>query len=369
MKTKAAILWGLEQEWSVEEVELDPPRAGEVLVKLAASGLCHSDEHLRTGDIPIPFPVVGGHEGAGVVEEVGPGVTSVRPGDHVVLAFVPACGTCRYCSEGRSNLCDLGAGIILGPQMDGTYRFHARGEDVGQMCMLGTFSTHTVVPAASVVKIDESIPLEAAALVGCGVTTGFGSAVRSAGVIAGDTVVVMGVGGIGANAVQGARVSGALNIVAIDPVDMKRDMAKKLGATHTASSVDEAWSVVSELTRGQLADSAIITTDVAEGAYIGQALSLVGKGGRVVVTSIGHPDETTADLSVFELTLYEKELHGALFGSSNPRVDINKVLRHYQQGQVLLDDLITTTYGLEDVNQGYADMLAGKNIRGLIRYD
>lgn len=369
MKTKAAVLWGLEQEWRIEEVELDPPKAGEVQVKLAASGLCHSDEHLRTGDIPIPFPVVGGHEGAGVVEEVGPGVTSVRPGDHVVLAFVPACGTCRYCTEGRSNLCDLGAGIILGPQMDGTYRFHTRGEDLGQMCMLGTFSPHTVVPAASVVKIDDSIPLETAALVGCGVTTGFGSAVRSAGVTAGDTVVVMGVGGIGANAVQGARVAGALNIIAIDPVDMKREMASKLGATHTASSVDEAWSIVSELTQGQLADKAIITTDVAEGAYLGQALSLVGKGGRVVVTSIGHPDEMTADMSIFELTLYEKEVHGALFGSSNPRVDIVKILRHYQQGQVLLDELITTTYRLEDINQGYADMLAGKNIRGLIRYD
>src|SRR6266545_3276787 len=136
MKTQAAVLWGLEEKWTVEEVELDPPNEGEVLVKLAASGLCHSDEHLVTGDIPIPFPVVGGHEGAGVVVEVGPGVKDIAPGDHVVLAFIPSCGHCQPCATGHSNLCDLGGAIILGPQLDGTYRFHARGEDVGQMCLL-----------------------------------------------------------------------------------------------------------------------------------------------------------------------------------------------------------------------------------------
>lgn len=369
MKTQAAVLWGLKEQWSVEDVELDPPKESEVLVKLAASGLCHSDEHLRTGDIPIPFPVVGGHEGAGVVEAVGSNVTSVSPGDHVVLAFIPACGVCRYCSEGHSNLCDLGAGIILGPQLDGTYRFHARGEAVGQMCLLGTFSPYTVVPEASVVKIDPDLPLVTAALVGCGVTTGFGSAVRSAEVRTGDTVVVMGVGGIGMNAVQGARLAGALNIVAIDPVAKKREMAKQFGATHVASSVDEAWSTVSELTRGQLADKAIITTDVAEGAYVGQALSLVGKRGRVVITAIGHPEDASAAMSVFEMTLYEKEVRGALFGSSNPRVDIPAVLKQYQQGNVMLDELITTTYRLEEINQGYDDMLAGKNLRGVIVYD
>jgi S-(hydroxymethyl)glutathione dehydrogenase/alcohol dehydrogenase len=369
MKTRAAVLWGLKEQWSVEEVELDAPKEHEVLVKLAASGLCHSDEHLRTGDIPIPFPVVGGHEGAGVVEAVGPGVTTVVPGDHVVLAFIPACGVCRYCSEGHSNLCDMGAGIILGPQMDGTCRFHARGEDVGQMCMLGTFSPYTVVPEMSVVKIDDDLPLITAALVGCGVTTGLGSAVHSAEIAPGDIVVVMGVGGIGANAVQGARLAGAVDIVAIDPVAMKREMAVKFGATHVASSVDEAWSTVSELSRGQMADKAIITTDVAEGAYIGQALSLVGKRGRVVITAIGHPDEATASLSVFEMTLYEKELRGALFGSSNPRVDIVRILRQYQQGNVLLDELITKTYQLDEINQGYDDMLAGRNVRGVIVYD
>lgn len=369
MKTPAAVLWGLGEKWSIEEVELDPPAEGEVLVKLAASGLCHSDEHLVTGDIPVPFPVVGGHEGAGVVVEVGPGVRDVVPGDHVVLAFIPACGHCRWCATGHSNLCDLGAAIILGPQLDGTYRFHARGEDIGQMCLLGTFSPYTVVPAASVVKVDDDIPLEQAALVGCGVTTGFGSAVHTAEVRPGETVVVLGAGGIGANAIQGARIAGAERIVAVDPVAFKREQALRFGATHTAADADEAWEVVSELTRGRLAEAAIVATDVAEAAYLGQALSLVGKRGRVVVTAIGHPADTQADMSLFELTLFEKQIRGCLFGSANPHADIPRLLSLYRQGQLKLDELVTRTYRLSEINEGYQDMRAGLNVRGMIVYD
>jgi S-(hydroxymethyl)glutathione dehydrogenase/alcohol dehydrogenase len=368
MRTKAAVLWGLEQKWEVEEIDLDPPKAAEVLVKLAASGLCHSDEHLVTGDIPIPFPVVGGHEGAGVVVEVGPAVTDIAVGDHVVLSFLPACGRCAYCARGMTNLCDSGAAVVLGPQLDGTYRFHARGEEVGQMCLLGTFSEYTVVPAASVVKIDDDIPLDKAALVGCGVTTGYGSVVRTAEVKAGDTVVVMGVGGIGANAVQGARIAGARYIVAIDPIEFKREAAQEFGATHVAADADEAWTIVAELTRGQYADACIITTDVAEGSYIGPALGLVGKRGRVVVTAIGHPDEMSISANLFELTLYEKQIRGSLFGSSNAQHDIPRLLDLYRVGQLKLDELITREYSLEEVNTGYDDMKAGRNIRGLIRY-
>src|ERR1700722_13839905 len=220
MKTKAAVLWELKGEWEVEEVELDPPARNEVLVKLTASGLCRSDEHLRTGDLPIQLPAIGGHEGAGVVVGTGPGVTEgagvvvgtgpgvteVAEGDHVVLSFLPSCGRCSYCVRGMTNLCDLGFALLLGPQLDGTYRFHARGEDASQMCLLGTFSEYTVVPVQSVVKIDGNIPLELAALVGCGVTTGVGSAMRTAGTKAGDTIVVLGAGGIGINAIQGARI-------------------------------------------------------------------------------------------------------------------------------------------------------------------
>ena len=371
MKTRAAILWGLGQEWSVEDVELDDPKEGEVLMKLAASGLCHSDEHLVTGDIPIPFPVVGGHEGAGVVEQIGPGVTDLEVGDHVVLAFIPACGKCRYCTSGKSNLCDLGAAIILGPQLDGTYRFHARDEEVGQMCMLGTFSPYTVVNQNSVVKIEKDIPLDKAALVGCGVTTGFGSAVSedAGGVQPGDVVVVIGCGGVGSNAVQGARVAGARAIIAVDPVEMKRESAQQFGATHVANNIDEAWNIVSEMTRGQLADAVILTTDVAESDYVGAALALAGKGGKVVITAIGHPEDTTVEMSLFELTLYEKKVVGSLFGSSNPRTAIPRILELYRSGQIMLDELVTNTYKLEDINQGYQDMRDGKNIRGIIVYD
>lgn len=368
MKTKAAVLWGLHEKWEVEEVELDPPHEGEILVKLVASGLCHSDEHLVTGDIPIEFPVVGGHEGAGVVAEVGPGVTEVEVGDHVVMSFLPSCGRCSYCARGMTNLCDLGAALLLGPQLDGSYRFHPRGEDAGQMCLLGTFAEHTVIPVASAVKIDHDLPLDKAALVGCGVTTGFGSAVRSGEVKAGETVVVLGVGGIGVNAVQGARIAGARHVVAVDPVEFKRQKALEFGATHAAASLDEAWDLVSQLTRGQLADVCILTTDVAEGSYVQPALGIVGKRGRVVVTAIGHPEEAEISTSLFELTLYEKQLRGALFGSSNPQHDIPRLLDMYALGQLKLDELVTREYSLEDINQGYQDMRDGRNIRGLIRF-
>ena len=368
MKTKAAVLWGLNQKWEVEDVELDGPREGEVLIQLTASGLCHSDEHLVTGDIPIEFPVVGGHEGAGVIVEVGPGAGGLAEGDAAVLSFLPACGRCSYCARGMTNLCDLGASILLGPQLDGTYRFHARGWDLGQMCVLGTFSEYTVVPAASVVKVDRSTALDKAALIGCGVPTGFGSAVRTGEVKPGDTVVVMGVGGIGVNAVQGARFAGARCIVAMDPVEFKRTKAVEFGATHAVDGVDAAWQLVSELTRGQMADVCIITTDVAEGSYVAPALSLVGKRGRVVVTAVGHPDETSIEASLFELTLYEKQLRGSLFGSSNPQHDIPRLLEMYNLGQLKLDELVTREYTLEEINQGYDDMRNGLNLRGLIRY-
>ncbi|MCX6463723.1 MAG: NDMA-dependent alcohol dehydrogenase [Pseudonocardiales bacterium] len=368
MKTKAAVLWGLGQKWEVEEIDLEPPGPGEVLVKLTASGLCHSDEHLVTGDLPFPLPVVGGHEGAGTIVELGAGVEDLEVDDPVVLTFLPSCGRCSYCARGMTNLCDLGAAVMMGPQLDGGYRFHARGEDIGQMCLLGTFSEYTVVPVASVVKVDQGTSLDKAALIGCGVTTGYGSAVRSAEVRAGDTVVVLGAGGIGMNAIQGARIAGARYIVAVDPVEYKRRRAVEFGATHVAESADAAWEVVSGLTRGQLADACIVTTGVAEGAETGSALALVGKRGRVVITAIGHPEESTITASLLEMTLYEKTIKGALYGSSNAQHDIPRLLELYNTGQLKLDELITREYRLEEINQGYDDMRAGLNIRGLIRY-
>ena len=369
MKTKAAVLWELNTPWSVEEVELDPPGAGEVLVKLAASGLCHSDEHLVTGDLPFALPIIGGHEGAGVVQEVGEGVSWLAPGDHVVFGFIPSCGRCVSCSTGHQNLCDLGAVLGLGMQItDGTSRHHAQGKDLGLMCLLGTFAHHTVVNEASCIKIDNDVPLDRACLLGCGVVTGWGSAVYAAQVTPGDTVAVVGAGGIGSNAIQGARLAGAKRIIAIDPVEFKREKAMEFGATHAVKDHNEAWELVAELTRGKLADICVITTDVAEGDYIAPALGLIGKRGKVVVTAIGHPEQMEIKANLFELTLYEKQILGSLFGSSNPRHDIPRLLEMYRAGQLKLDELVTKTYPLADVNQGYQDMRDGKNLRGMLLY-
>ena len=371
MKTKAAVLWEVNAPWSIEEIELDPPKAGEVLVKMVASGMCHSDEHLVTGDLPANIPVIGGHEGAGIVQEVGPGVTWLQPGDHVIFGFIPSCGKCPSCSNGHQNLCDLGAAMGLGLQIaDGTSRHHANGKDLSLMCMLGTFAHHTVVNEASCIKVDNDIPLDKACLLGCGVITGWGSSVYAADVSPGDTVCVVGIGGIGANAVQGAKLAGAKRIIAIDPVEFKREKAMEFGATHTASSMAEAFGLVQELSWGTMADKVIMTMGVGDGGVLGEAMALTAKRGRVVVTNI-HPAMETkgAGISLLDLTLMEKQLVGSLFGSGNPRADIPKLLGLWREGKFDLEGLITRTYPLEGINQGYEDMRNGKNIRGVLVYE
>jgi NDMA-dependent alcohol dehydrogenase len=379
MQSRAAILWEPQTKWSVEEITLDPPRAGEVLVKLAASGLCHSDEHLVTGDMVMDpaiaellglqqFPVIGGHEGAGEVVEVGPGVTQLAPGDHVVLSFIPACGRCPSCAIGQQHLCDLGAFLLAGRQItDFTARHHAAdGTDLGIMTCTGTFEPVTVVSETSCVKIEPHIPLERAALVGCGVTTGWGSAVYAADVRAGETVVVVGVGGIGANALQGARLAGADKIIAVDPLASKREIAPVFGATHTAASMEEAQALVGEFTRGAMADKAILTVGVAYGELINPLLGLVKKAGRAVVTSVAPMSQTDVKLDLFMLAMMRKELVGCIFGNANPRRDVPRILDLYMEGKLLLDELVTNTYSLDDINQGYEDMRSGTNVRGVV---
>ncbi len=369
MKTKGAILWDVKQEWQVEEIEMGDPVAHEVQVELAASGMCHSDEHLVTGSSPAPFPVIGGHEGAGVVTKVGPGVTSVAEGDHVVLAFIPACGVCPACSAGHQNLCDFGAALMGGVAIsDGTHRITARGQGVAQMCLLGTFSPYVTVHEASVVKIENHFPLDKAALVGCGVTTGWGSSTKVADVRPGETVVVIGVGGVGINAVQGAAAAGAKRVIAIDPVPFKREQAKRFGATHVFASATEAVEAIAELTYGRGAEKAVICVGHIHGQDIEEAMALIGKGGRVVVTGMGDAADMDVKLNLFMFTLLQKDLQGAIFGGSNPRFDIPWLLSMYGEGKLNLDDLATTTYKLEDVNQGYQDMRDGKNLRGVILY-
>lgn len=368
MQTEAAILWDVHEPWSVESIELDPPKENEVLVRMAASGMCHSDEHMRTGDMPGMYPLIGGHEGSGIVEEVGPGVTTVAPGDHVVFGFIPSCGKCPSCARGHQNLCDLGSQLLIGLQLDGTTRHHARGKDLLTMVCLGTFGRHTVVHEWSCIKIDDDIPLDRACLVGCGVTTGWGSAVHAAEVRAGDNIAVIGVGGIGSNAVQGARLSGAERIFAIDPVELKREKAQQFGATHTIASVDEAFGAIQEETWGRMCDKVICCIGVGDGSLMPQIMALCAKGGRVVITNVHPHGETKVDLSLIDLTLMEKQIVGTIFGSANPRYDIPKLLELYRQGQLDLDALITRTYPLAEINQGYDDMLEGRNIRGVIDY-
>jgi S-(hydroxymethyl)glutathione dehydrogenase/alcohol dehydrogenase len=370
METEAAILWEMGGDWKVETITLDPPKTGEVLVRIAASGMCHSDEHLRTGDLGGIYPIIGGHEGAGVVEEVGPGVEGLAPGDHVVFGFVPACGKCPSCARGHSNLCDVGAELMLGTQADGTHRHHAaNGEDLGTMVCLGTFAKHTVVNQASCVKVLDHYPLDKACLIGCGVTTGWGSAVYAAEVRPGDDVVVIGIGGLGAAAIQGARLAGAERIFAIDPVPFKLEMAAKFGATHTAASIEEALPLVNEVTWGKNAEKVICTMGVGEGRLMETIMQLAAKRGRVVVTNIHPMSETDITVSLTWVTLLEKQIVGTIFGSANMRYDIPHLLRLYEQGQLDLDSMVTQTYKLEDINQGYADMLAGKNIRGVLIYE
>lgn len=369
MQTEAAVLWEDATEWQIETIDLDPPKHGEVLVKLAASGMCHSDEHLRTNDLPAPRPIIGGHEGAGVVEQVGPGVAGLEAGDHVVFGFIPACGQCPSCASGHSNLCDAGATLMMGQQLDGTARHHANGKDLHVMVGLGTFGRYTVVNQASCVKILPDIPLERACLVGCGVTTGWGSAVNSADVRPGDNVVVIGVGGIGASAIQGARLAGAERIFAIDPVPFKRDMAKQFGATHVANTAEEALSMVQQVTWGRMADKVICCKGVGVGADMAGIMALASKMGKVVVTNIHPMLEFDVKMSLCDLTLMEKQLVGSLFGSCNIRRDIPKLLELYREGQLDLDTMVTQTYELGDINRGYQDMLEGRNIRGVIIYD
>ena len=381
MQTRAAILWEPHTDWNVDDIELDPPKQGEVLVKVAASGLCHSDEHMVTGDMVIDpeiatafgvnqFPVIGGHEGAGVVEEVGPQVAGLEVGDHVVFSFIPSCGRCPSCSTGKQQLCELGAFILAGKQFtDFTSRHHSKdGTDLGTMVALGTFSPYTVVSVDSCVKIEKHIPLESAALVGCGVTTGWGSATYAADVKPGETVAVAGLGGVGMSAVQGAAMAGARFVVAIDPVEWKRDKSLELGATHVAASMTDAQLLLQEITQGTMADKAILCVGLAQGEHVAQLMALIKKAGRGVVTAVANTMATDVQLNLFDFAMQRKELVGCLFGNANPRYDIPRLLNLYLDGRLRLDEMVTRVYALDEVNQGYQDLRDGKLIRGVIHH-
>ena len=390
MKSRAAVLRGVGVDWEVTDVELDPPRAGEVLVKMAYAGICHSDEHFYTGDsvpspdmeemmrasgVPVPewFPMLGGHEGSGVVESVGPEVKTLKPGDHVAISFLPACGSCRWCASGYTYICDVGAALYSKTMTtDGTCRRHVSGpggdEDLMAMMQVGTFSEYVVASERSLVKINDWIPLEAASLVSCGVTTGFGSGSVAAGTQPGDTVVVVGVGGIGMNAVQGAKVAGAKHIVAVDPNEFKREIAPTFGATHTAVDAGAALELVKDITWGVMADRVVLTPGVVPPDLVLTAMLLLRKGGTCVLTGMAKVSDLMVPLSLPDMVSSCKTLKGVLYGEMNPRDAMPKLLSMYEAGIIKLDELITKQYKLDDINEAMKDLRAGNNIRGVIAF-
>lgn len=366
--TRAAVLWAEGEKWTIEDTELRDPGDNQVEVKVMASGLCHTDDHHVTGDFPATLPLVGGHEGAGIVTRVGKNVTRVAVGDHVVSVPMANCGVCRFCGDGRTYLCDMNMYAMQPTGPDGIHAFQARGKNVAAFMHLGTFSEYMVAPEIQLVKIDDDIPFDVACLLGCGVPTGWGSATNIAKPRFGDTVVVVGTGGVGMAAVQGARASGAANVVAVDLVEFKREQALKLGATHAAASIDEAKKLVSDLTLNVMADAVIVTVGVLKGTLFMELHDLVAKGGIIVSTAVARLDDTTIHLPIPYFMMSSKRISGSVLGNINPRWDIPRLCEMHRRGELKLSEMITQRYSLDEVNQGYADMHAGKNIRGIIEF-
>ena len=372
--TRAAVLWNIGEDWKIEEVELDDPKSTDVLVKMKVAGMCHSDEHAVTGDLPLALPVIGGHEGAGVVEAVGDQVTTLKPGDHVSMSFIPSCGRCKWCATGRQYLCDEGAKLFNpGMMSDDRIAHHVKDPDgnmvpVGRYTQLGTFSEHVLVSENSLVKVDDDLPFGPIALVSCGVATGFGAATKRAGTQPGENVAVVGIGGVGINSVQGAAIAGAKRVIAIDPIEFKREQAMAMGATHTYASMDEALLALPELTWGDMCERVIVTVGVFHGTDLEKAMNLASKDGTIVITGLSPMMEENATLNSFMLSMMNKEIKGTVFGSTNPREAIPRLLSMYREGKLKLEELITRTYTLDEVNQGYQDLRDGKNIRGVIEF-
>jgi len=347
MKTRGALLWGVDQPWSVEEIEIGDPRRNEVTVRMEAAGLCHTDHHLRTGAMPTEgFPVLGGHEGAGVVVDVGADVDDVAVGQHVVLSCVPS---------GRAV-------------SDASFRIRARDRDVYPSSLLGAFSPYVVVHRASVIPVDPAVPFEVACLLGCAVATGWGAVTRVAAVRPGDDVVVIGLGGVGMTALLSAVIAGARRLIVIDPAEWKRDLALKWGATHAYRDVPTAMMEVPALTVGLMAQKVIVAVGQADGAGVDGWLTLTSKGGMCVLAALADVRRSDVQVNLAIQILMQKRLQGTLYGGGDLRHDVGVLTSMYRAGKLNLDGLVTGRYRLDAINEGYADMLAGNNIRGVIRY-
>lgn len=365
MKARAAVLHEYEKPLVVEDIEVDGPKEKEVLVKMRAAGLCHSDFSVLQGLAPMPpLPCIPGHEGAGVVEEVGPEVTRVHPGDHVLLMWVPVCGQCYYCRKGQPYLCAEKDKSRKGTMLDGTYRISKGQQKIHIMMGVGTFSEYNVVSEQSVLPIHASLPFDVAALVGCAVMTGVGSVLNKAQVSMGSSVAVVGTGGVGLNVIQGAVLANASKIIAIDLLDNKLELAKKFGATHgiNASKEDPVKKVM-DLTMGIGVDYSFEAIGKAETALM--AYKLVRRGGCATIVGISDSNEKLT-IPLFEIPLMEKSVLGSYYGSGDLRNDLLTLLDLFQLGRLPLDQLISKRYSLDEINQGFADMESGKNARGVI---
>ena len=359
---RAAVFYEVGQPLAVEAVELEPPRSGEVSVRIAATGVCHSDLHYIKGELTTPMPVVLGHEAAAVVEAVGDGVDSVRPGDHVVLLFAPACGRCRYCDSGRPHLCEMRY-RVRGKMPDGTTRLRKGGQELNHFTCVSSWAERAVVPESGVLPIGEDVPLTVAALLGCAVTTGVGAVVNTARVQAGSSVAVFGVGGVGVNVVQGARIAGAATIVAVDLLDHRLEAARRFGATHTVNAGQEdPVRAIQGLTGGG-ADYAFEV--IGRASTVRQAVDCIARGG--VAVAVGLPparEEYAVPGPAFVFN--EKTLRACFYGSARLRADIPRLIDLYHGKRLLLDELITATYPLDRVNDAVAALDRGDGLRGLL---
>ncbi len=361
---KALVVTDL-NKYGIESVNLDPPKAGEIMIKMAATGVCHSDLSVINGTIPVPMQVVIGHEGAGIVEQVGESVTEFEVGDHVVLSFVPVCGKCHSCLNHRPYFCT--ADKNTGKLLDGTSRVHRpNGEDLNVMTCLGLMAEYAVVPAISAVKIDKEIPLDKAALVGCAVMTGVGAVTKTAKIPAGSSVVVFGCGGVGLSVIQGAKLAGAAKIIGVDLADNKLEFAKKFGASHVINSGDDnAIKQIKALTGGgaDFAFEAVGLPALMEAAY-----ATVRRGGTAVIVGVGKLTDSFS-VNAFVASMSGKTIKGSYYGETNPKVDFPKMLELYQLGRLNLDDMVTKTYTIDDSPQAFIDMENNVNARGVILFD
>jgi alcohol dehydrogenase/S-(hydroxymethyl)glutathione dehydrogenase/alcohol dehydrogenase len=370
MFCRAALFRDVGAPLSVERIALDLPGPSEVLVRIAAVGLCRTDYHVMRGERRVAMtPMVLGHEAAGIVEATGSAVTGVKRGDPVVLTFIPGCGRCRWCKKGQHHLCAEGPRITQGPQLAGGYRRRdAEGREVGAFCMIGAFAEYAVVDEASVVVIERDMPLDLAALVACGVAAGVGAARHRAKVKPGDSVLVIGCGGDGMNVVQGARLAGAATIIAADIVAHKRDLARGFGATHVTGAEGEALTrAVLEMTGGVGVDHAFVCIDPQ--ATLLPAFRATARAGNVVITALTPDTVTAMPIPPLELLVTQKAVMGAIYGFQSPRVQIPELLTLYRAGELKLAELISRRYSLDEINQGYADLAAGKNLRGVVLFD